>query len=185
MLVAFTVLTIKLYHVPLSDLSILGASLPEGLFDVVAFGMLVFGLLVFGYSWVGDVQGYRKWYDSREIWSQFKTNMPIDRTFYGDGARLIVQLFKRKKEIEEGARIEELPQDVQESYHNFENNIDLFIGRLEAHQNSFRDISNLGKFYVFVIWGAFPFLVVVAALISLICLGTFPLPPALVSGGAQ
>lgn len=111
------VIVVKGYMLPLDDLSLYwGWKFEAHLFDVVALAMLLFGIIVFMYNWIGDVYAYKNWYNTREVWSQFQSNMPIDKSWYSGGVFLILRLYENEDQIRAGACLSQLPKDLQERY---------------------------------------------------------------------
>jgi hypothetical protein len=164
---------IKIYNVELDDLSVLGVNLPASLFDLVALVLLIWGIYQLIINWLVDVISFKKWYQSRNIWSQFQTNMKIDKDFYNGGKSLLFALHDLKEKGKFPLKEEEIPTQVQKDYQDFKTNVDLFIKRLEAAGNNFKNVSNWGRFYV---WGhafIFPLIVATAAIVLLIINGNF------------
>ena len=100
---------------------------------MVALALLLFGAVSFAFNWIGDVTAYTKWYTDREIWSQFNTRMPLDRTFYSGGVHLIKRLYEVENDLDSTERLADLPEDVRERYEEFKGNIELFTLRLSEH----------------------------------------------------
>jgi len=187
MLVSAVVILVKGYGVSLEANSIFGVAIEPHLFDSVALVGLLFGAVLFFYGWTGDIVAYTKWYQERSIWSQFDTNMTIDRKWYDRGARLLVRLYENENLVKDGATPDDLPEDARDLYRDFKNNVELYRRRLEEHQTSFRTVSALGWFYIVGLWGLLPVLVTGLALWYLFADGLFEMPnfPAWSSEGVQ
>jgi len=171
--ISAAVLSVKAFRLNLDDLSVLSVSLPASLFDVVAFAILLFGAITFVFNWVGDLTAFKKWYQEREIWSQFQTNMTLDGTFYSSGLKLLMRLHELDSEVQNVASIDELPADVRKDFTDLKTNLELWTVRLEEHQRDFTTVSRMGKFYIFVLWGAIPAIFTFTAIVTLICTGDF------------
>lgn len=164
---------IKFYNVDLDDLSIIGVKLPAALFDLVSLVLLIWGIYQLVINWLVDIVSFQKWYQSRNLWSEFQTNMTIDKDFYSGGKRLLMELHDLKTKGQFPSKDDEISKQVQEDYLDFKTNVELFIMRLEAAGNNFRSVTRWGLYYV---WGhAFiiPLAVSVAALITLLIKGSF------------
>lgn len=91
-LVSAAAILTKAYDVPLDEMVLLGATLPQSLFDV---GLLLAttGLLyTYVVKWLGDLAAFRLWYSESSIWSMFGTNMKLDKTFIDGGVALLREL---------------------------------------------------------------------------------------------
>src|SRR6266480_1935388 len=88
---------VKLYKVPLNDLKVLGVELPAALFDVVSLALVLYFLYSFLISWLGDIAAFRLWYRESSIWSEFGTNMKLDKTFLHGGLQLLDRLYHLEK----------------------------------------------------------------------------------------
>ena len=164
---------IKIYNVDLDDLSIIGVKLPAALFDLVSLVLLIWGIYQLLINWLVDIISFQKWYQSRNLWSEFQTNMTIDKSFYSGGKRLLLELHDLKNKGQFPSKEEELSKQVQEDYQDFKTNVEKFILRLEAAGNNFQSVTNWGRYYI---WGhAFiiPLVVSIVALITLLVKGSF------------
>ncbi|WP_114750497.1 hypothetical protein [Pleomorphovibrio marinus] len=164
---------IKIYNVDLDDLSVLGVPLPAALFDLIAFVLIIWSMYQLIVNWLVDIIAFKNWYQSRNIWSQFQTNMEIDKSFYSGGTRLLLELHDLKQKKQFPSKEEEIPKQVHEDYQNFKINAELFVARLEAAGNSFKKVSKWGQYYVWVHAFIIPIIVATAALVVLICKGNF------------
>src|SRR5712664_2521471 len=69
----------KLYDVPLGDLNVLGMELPASLFDTVLLVLIVYSAYSLLLHWFGDLAAFRLWFSESSIWSEFGTNMKLDK----------------------------------------------------------------------------------------------------------
>lgn len=164
----------KAYDVPLDQLSILGAELPRSLLDVtllVAVTSLLYAYIV---KWFGDMVAFRLWYRDSSIWSEFGTNMKLDKNFINGGVRLLHDLHFQKSAGT--VTHDQLPMETIERLQEFENNVELYASRLEAAGTKFATLSFFGHFYVWVQHFVFPVGIAGFAIYLLLKFGTF-LPP--------
>ena len=80
---------VKVYNVPLNDLELLGMELPAALFDVVLLVLVAYFTCSLIVNWVGDLLAFRLWYRESSIWSEFGTQMKLDRNFVRGGIPLL------------------------------------------------------------------------------------------------
>ena len=73
---------IKFYNVDLDDLSIIGVKLPAALFDLVSLVLLIWSIYQLLINWIVDIVSFQKWYQSRNLWSDFQTNITILVLFF-------------------------------------------------------------------------------------------------------
>jgi hypothetical protein len=170
------VIFIKLYHVKLGSLSIFGVSLPPELFDVVFLTLILFSVYSLIINWLTDVGAFRLWYNESEIWSQFQTRMPINKTFYAGGKRLLASLFELEKKGQWPTDYNNLTQQQKDDYSEFKTNVELYITRLEYAGIKFRTITYFGHFYIWFQSFILPIGIAIFAVFLLFHDGNF-LPP--------
>jgi hypothetical protein len=171
---AATILT-KAYAVPLDEMSLLGAKLPQSLFDV-ALLVAVLGLLyVYVVKWLGDLAAFRLWYSESSIWSQFGTNMKLDKNFISGGIQLLLDLHEQQRAGM--PPVEKLPEEMKRRFEEFKTNVELYAVRLDAAGQKFATLSAFGHFYVWVQHFIFPVGLALFAVGLLLRYGSF-LPPA-------
>lgn len=175
------VILVKLYRVNLEDLTILGLSLPSELFDVASFSLILYMIYVLMINWVGDLAAYRLWYSESEIWSQFDTNMKLDRGFISGGTRLLLELFALEKKGKWPENFSDLPEELRNEYQNFKINSELYIVRLDAAGNRFSALSRFASFYIWFQAFLLPLAFAAVAIYLLVSCGSF-LPPNMASG---
>ena len=175
-LVSTIVIFIKLYRVDLADLSLLGLSLPPELFDIVALALIVWGTYVLFLSWLTDLVSFRKWYNSRNLWMEFSIDTAVDKKFYGEGAELLLKLFRLEHDNSWPSRIDDMDDELKEKYTDFKTNVELFIVRLEAAGSNFKQVSRFGKYYIWIQSFAIPLLLAISATLLLLSDGQF-MPP--------
>lgn len=172
---AATVL-IKAYSVPVQDLKIAGMEFPAAIFDVsmlIAVGWLYYSYII---KWVGDLLGFRLWYSESSVWSEFGTNVKLDKNFIGAGVDALKALvdFERQHLTEDA--FQSLPEDKRNLYLNFKTNVELYARRLDRAGTKFGAISAFGHFYVWVQGFVIPTAMGAAALYFLLAYGDIHFP---------
>lgn len=173
-LVSAAAILTKAYDVPLDEMVLLGATLPQSLFDV---GLLLAttGLLyTYVVKWLGDLAAFRLWYSESSIWSMFGTNMKLDKTFIDGGVALLRDLHDQKRAGM--APLAQLPVDTAKKLEEFETNVELYGARLAAAGTKFALLSAFGHFYVWVQHFAFPVGMAVFAIYMLLRYGALTSP---------
>ena len=150
LLFASTAIVAKSYQIPVENLKFAGVDFPAAIFDVsmlVAVGWLYYSYFV---KWVGDLIGFRAWYSESSIWSEFGTDMKLNKTFISGGVDALKAFaeFDRNNLTDEAFR--QLPEDKRRLYDNFQRNVELYGVRLDHAGKKFQTISVFGHFYVWV-----------------------------------
>ncbi len=168
---------VKVYNVPLNDLRIIGMELPLALFDVVLMvlvGYFVYSLII---NWIGDLLAFRLWYRESSIWSQFGTQMKIDKDFCRGGVPLLLKLYHLEKDKEWPTEFSKLDEKAREDYKDFKTNVQLYCTRLEHAGTRFSALSYFGHYYVWVQSFLFPLGLSLFAIYLLVKYGSFNPPP--------
>jgi hypothetical protein len=141
---------VKAYQVPLQDLKVLGVDLPSGLFDVVALSLIVYFTYALIISWVGDLAAFRLWYRESSIWSEFGTNMKLDKTFIRGGIDLLLKVHALEKGQQWPSDFSTADEKTKSEFLDFKTNVELYALRLEHAGTKFSLISAFGHYYVWV-----------------------------------
>lgn len=174
--VSFLTLLIKLYKVNLSKLTVFSLNLPTELFDVVALTLIIYFIYALVVNWLGDLAGFRLWFDSNEMDSQFGTTIKLDKSFVKGGVGLLNKLFELEKGQSWPENYETLESDIKKEFTDFKTNAELYCVRLEGAGKRFGLLSKYGHFYVWFQSFALPILISIWALSVLFCSGSFVLP---------
>lgn len=176
MVISSAAILAKIYDIPLNDLKVLGMELPSSLFDT-AF------LLLVGYSayslvlhWSGDLLAFRLWYRESSAWSEFGTNMRLDKGFIRGGIPLLMRLYDLEREHKWPAIFADLDDEAKERYADFQQNVKLYCLRLEQAGTRFSMLSSFGHYYVWVQCFLLPLAACAVAAYLLVKYGTF-VPP--------
>ena len=167
---------VKLYNVPLNDLKLLGMELPAALFDVVLLALVVYFTYSLIINWAGDLLAFRLWYRESSIWSEFGTQMKLDKGFIGGGVQLLLRLYNLEKNKEWPTDFNTLDEKTREEYTNFKTNVELYCTRLEHAGTKFSVLSCFGHYYVWIQSFLFPLGLSLFALYLLMKYGSFALP---------
>ncbi len=168
---------VKLYNVPLNDLKLLGMELPAALFDVVLLALVVYFTYSLIINWAGDLLAFRLWYRDSSIWSQFGTQMKLDKRFISGGIQLLLRLYHLEKNKEWPTDFNRLDEETREEYTSFKTNVELYCTRLENAGTKFSVLSCFGHYYVWIQSFLFPIGLSLVALYLLMKYGSFTLPP--------
>ena len=164
MFISATVILVTAYNVNLEDLSLFGLSLPAELFGVVAIALVLYHLYSLVINWVSDLAAFRLWYSESEIWSQFGSNMKLDKTFISEGVKLFMRLLELEKKNEWPENYADMDEDTKKEFTVFKTNVELWTMRLAHAGTQFRVLTYFGRYYVWVQSFAIP---VILALVSL------------------
>lgn len=176
LLVASVAIVSKAYGLPVEDIRLLGMEFPAAIFDVSMLLLVLWISYSYLVKWSGDLMSFRLWYSESSIWSEFGTNMKLDKSFISEG----IAALKAFNELEisrlgeEGLR--NLSDDKKRLYEEFKLNADLWALRLDHAGKKFKAISAFGHFYVWVQGFALPIGVATVAVYLLIKYGTFAEP---------
>ena len=173
-LISATTILTKVYVVPLDEMTLLGAKLPQSLFDAALLATVCGLLYAYLVKWTGDLAAFRLWFSESSIWSEFGTNMKIDKKFIAGGVALLASLYEQEKlgKID----LNNLPLSAKEEYDNFKTNVELYAARLGAAGIKFSALTWFGRYYIWVQHFLFPVGLAGYAVILLIRFGDFSAP---------
>ncbi|MBW4542286.1 MAG: hypothetical protein KME43_24585 [Myxacorys chilensis ATA2-1-KO14] len=174
--VSFLSIIVKLYKVNLSELSVFGVKLPAELFDVVALILITYFSYALFINWIGDLAGFRLWFDSHRMDSEFGTTMKLDKKFVGGGVRLLSRLCELEKNQNFPTKTEDIDSDILREFTDFKTNVELYCVRLDAAGKRFNLLSIYGYYYVWFQSFIFPMLLSASALYILFRNGSFMFP---------
>lgn len=175
-----TVLT-KFYDVPLNDLKALGMELPAALFDSVLLVLVVYHMYSLTINWLGDLAAFRLWYTESSIWSEFGSNVKLDKEFIRGAAPLMLKLHELEQNRAWPTSFQLLSEEDRRNFADFKTNVELYTLRLEDAGSRFSMLSKFGHYYVWFQSYLFPMALCVGALYLLYEYGTFA-PPARIWG---
>lgn len=176
LLVTSVAIVSKAYSLPVGELKMLGMEFPAAIFDVSI--LLLVGWYGYNYlvRWIGDLMAFRLWYSESSIWSNFGTNMKLDKRFISGG----IEALKAFNEIQlQGVLPDDfskLSPDKQSLYEEFKTNVELYAVRLDHAGKKFRAISAFGHFYVWVQGFVLPMGTTSLAIYLLFKYGSFTAP---------
>lgn len=173
LLSASAILT-KAYSVPLDELNLLGANLPQSLIDVSLLVAVFFLLYTYVLKWIGDLSAFRLWYQESSIWTSYGTDMKLDKTFIDGGIQLLRDLHSERETGQ--TSYENLSTDAKKRFDEFEENVKLYAVRLDAAGKKFSMLSIFGHFFVWVQHFIFPVGLALLAIYLILKYGTF-MPP--------
>lgn len=175
-LVAAVAIVSKAYRLPVGDIKLLGMEFPAAIFDVSMLALVLWSSYSYLVKWSGDLMGFRLWYSESSIWSQFGTNMKLDKSFISGG----IEALKAFNELDVstlGAEgLSKLPDDKKKLYDEFKLNAELYALRLDYAGKKFKAVSAFGHFYVWVQGFALPIGAAIIAVYLLLKYGTFAAP---------
>jgi hypothetical protein len=166
----------KLYAVPLNDLKVLGMDLPASLVDATLLVLIGYTTYSFVLKWVGDLAAFRLWYRESSIWSQFGTNMKLDKEFLRGAVPLLERLNTLETTGDWPASGAAIDDETKKALKDFKTNAALYCLRLEYAGTRFNLLSLFGHYYVWIHSFAFPIALSVAAICLLVRHGTYVLP---------
>jgi len=167
----------KMYDVPFQDLKALGMELPASLVDTVLLVLVVYYMYSLTVNWVGDLAAFRLWFRESSIWSQFGSNMKLDKEFIQGVTPLLVRLHEMEKQGSWPVEYAKLSDQVKKDFADFKTNAELYTLRLEYAGTRFSALSWFGRYYVWFQSYAFPMLLSVFAIYLLVRYGSFAPPP--------
>lgn len=170
-----TILT-KLYDVPFKDLEALGMKLPAPLVDTVLLILVIYYMYSLTINWLGDLAAFRLWFREGSIWSQFGSNMKLDKDFIEGVTPLLVRLHEMEKQGSWPADYSKLSDQDKKDLADFKTNAELYTCRLDAAGTRFAVLSWFGRYYVWLQSYVFPMLLSVFALYLLVRYGSFAAP---------
>ena len=119
---------------------------------------------------------FRLWYRETSIWSNFGTNMKLDKLFIGGGLDLLKLLIELDKTGAYPTTFDKLDEETRKKYDDFKMNTELYGARLESAGTKFGALSAFGHFYVWIQCLLFPLSVSLLATYLLIKYGQFSPP---------
>jgi hypothetical protein len=179
MIVSSIAIITKAYAVPSHDLRLLGVEVPAPAFDVTLFVLVLWAFYTFLLKWIGDLAAFRLWFRESSIWSEFGTNMKLDKSFISGGISLLKEIQKLELEKQGGQPVSELPEDVKKQFEDFRTNVELYGARLEYAGTRFSALSFYAHFYVWIQSFFIPLLWGLAAIYLLLKYGNLSPPPKL------
>lgn len=174
--IASTAILAKVYDVPLNDLKVLGIELPPSLFDTVLLILVFYHMYSLTVNWVGDLAAFRLWYRETSIWSQFGSNLRLDKSFINGAVPLILRLYQLEKGSAWPPNFSELGDDVKREYNDFKENVQLYTARLEHAGTKFSVLTWFSHYYVWIQSLVFPLLLCIIAVYLLMKYGVFTPP---------
>jgi len=168
---------VKVYNVPLNNLKLLDMELPAALFDVVLLVLVAYFTYSLIINWVGDLLAFRLWYRESSIWSEFGTQMKLDKNFIRGGIPLLLRLYHLEKNKKWPIDFSKLDEETRKDYQDFKTNVELYYVRLEHAGTRFSVLSSFGHYYVWIQSFLFPLGLSLVAVYLLIKYGTFTPPP--------
>jgi hypothetical protein len=177
LLFASAAILAKTYEIPLGGMKLLSVEIPTAVFDVTLLILTLYFFYTYIIKWVGDVMAFRLWYRETSIWSNFGTNMKLDKEFIGGGLDLLKSLNELEKRSAFPETFNKLDAETRKKYDDFTTNAELYALRLGSAGTKFRCLSTFGHFYVWVQCFVFPLAVSLVALYLLLKYGQFS-PPA-------
>lgn len=148
MVIGSAAVLVKLYDVPLNDLKVLGIELPAALFDTVLLVLVAYSAYSLILNWSGDLLAFRLWYRESSIWSEFGTNMKLDKTFLRGVTPLLLRLHELEKGRKWPAEFAEMDEISRKEFADFKANAELYCLRLEHAGTRFSILSFFGHYYV-------------------------------------
>ncbi len=176
LLFAAAAILAKTYQIPLGNMKLLSVEIPAAVFDVTLLVLTLYFFYSYIIKWVGDLMAFRLWYREASIWSNFGTNMKLDKHFISGGVDLLKTLSELEKKSEFPETFDKLDAGTRKKYDDFKTNVELYGVRLESAGTKFSSLSAFGHFYVWIQCFAFPVILAVFAIYLLIRYGQF-LPP--------
>ena len=150
LLFAAVAIVAKAYQVPVQDLKFAGMEFPAAIFDVSISAGIVWLYYSYIVKWVGDLIGFRTWYSESSIWSEFRTDMKLDKTFINGGVDTLKAFAELDREGLTDEAFRKLPEDKRKLYDDFKQNAELYGIRLDYAGKKFATVSAFGHFYIWV-----------------------------------
>lgn len=176
LLVASVAVVSKAYRLPVQDIRLLGMDFPAAIFDVSMLLLVLWTTYSYLIKWFGDLIGFRLWYSESSIWSEFGTNVKLDKSFISGGIQALKVFNELDRSILGAEGMRNLPDDKKKQYDDFKLNAELYALRLDYAGKKFRAVSAFGHFYVWIQGFAFPISVAILAVYLLLKYGTFAAP---------
>ncbi|WP_156332710.1 MULTISPECIES: hypothetical protein [unclassified Chelatococcus] len=173
-LISATTILTKAYAVPLDEMTLFGAKLPQALFDAALLAAVCGLLYVYVVKWAGDLAAFRLWFSDSSLWSEFGTHQKIDKSFIAGGVKLLLALHEQEKIG--NLKLSNLPPDIKKEYDDFKLNVELYAVRLGAAGRKFSILTCFGRFYIWVQHFIFPVGLAGYAICLLIRFGDFSAP---------
>jgi hypothetical protein len=167
----------KMYDVPFQDLKALGMELPASLVDTVLLILVVYYAYSLTINWLGDLAAFRLWFRDSSIWSDFGSNMKLDKDFIRGVTPLLVRLHEMEKQGSWPVDYSKISDKDKEDLADFKTNANLYTLRLDCAGTRFSALSWFGQYYVWFQSYAFPMLLSLFAIYLLVRYGSFSPPP--------
>jgi hypothetical protein len=176
LIVASIAVLTKLYDVPLNDLKALGVELPAALVDSVLLVLVLYYMYSLTVNWLGDLAAFRLWHTESSIWSEFGSNMKLDKSFIRGALPLMLRLHELEKNGEFPATKAGVSDQDRREFNDFKTNAELYALRLEHAGTRFSTLTWFGRYYVWIQSYVFPILWCTFAVYLLLRYGTFTPP---------
>ena len=168
---------VKAYSVPLNNLKLLDMELPSAVFDVVLLVLVAYFSYSLVINWIGDMLAFRLWYRENSTWSEFGTQIKLDKSFIRGGIPLLLRLHELEKNRRWPTAFAELDDAAKTDYQDFKTNVELYCVRLEHAGTKFSALTIFGHYYVWVQSFVIPLGVSLVAVYLLVKYGNFTPPP--------
>lgn len=176
LLLAGAAILTKLYAVPLNDLKVVGMELPSALIDTTLLVLVAYTTYSFLLKWLGDLMAFRLWYRESSIWSEFGTDMKLDRSFLRGAVPLLERLYALETTNTWPVNGSSIDQSTINLLNDFKENAKLYCARLEHAGTRFTSLSVFGHYYVWVHSFGIPLILSVSAIYLLLSYGSFTMP---------
>lgn len=174
--VASIAILTKLYDVPLNDLKALGVELPAALVDSVLIILVFYYMYSLTINWIGDLAAFRLWFTESSIWSEFGSNMKLDKEFIGGALPLMIRLHELDQDGTFPTTNKAISDEDRRKLNAFRNNVELYTMRLEYAGTRFSALTWFSRYYVWIQSYVFPICLCVFAVYLLLRYGVFTLP---------
>ena len=174
--VASIAILTKLYDVPLNDLKALGVELPAALVDSVLIILVFYYMYSLTINWIGDLAAFRLWFTESSIWSEFGSNMKLDKEFIRGALPLMIRLHELDQDGTFPTTNKAISDEDRRKLNAFRNNVELYTMRLEYAGTRFSALTWFSRYYVWIQSYVFPICLCVFAVYLLLRYGVFTLP---------
>jgi hypothetical protein len=174
--IASATILVKLYDVPLNDLKVLGMDLPPQLFDVALLVLVAYHIYALLINWIGDLAAFRLWFKESSVWSDFGSNMKLDKSFLQGAIPLMLRLHHMEKGLAWPENLAAMDEETKRDLRDFKTNVELYTARLDYAGTRFSALNWFGRYYVWVQSFIFPMALLAWATYLLLKFGTFELP---------
>jgi hypothetical protein len=176
LLIASVAIVSKAYQLPVEEMKLLDMEFPAAIFDVSMLLLVAWCSYSYLVKWVGDLIGFRLWYSESSIWSQFGTDMKLDKIFISGGIEALKAFHELQRAGLSQDVLKNLADDKKRLYEDFKTNVELYAVRLDHAGKKFKAVSVFGHFYVWIQGFVLPIGVATVAIYLLVKYGTFAAP---------